>query len=60
MFLHNGSDVYARHDNMPIVGLRKVPLNSLRLMVKKKIVEFLPTKSKYCGKDHFETCFRTS
>ena len=58
MFLHNNSGIYARHDNMPVVGLRRFPLNSLGLMVKKKIVEFLPTKSKSCGKDHFETCIK--
>ena len=53
-FLHNGSDIYSLHQNLPRLGLS--PVSSFYFTIKKTILNSLPTKNYKCVKNHFLTC----
>ena len=57
MFLHNGSDIFSLHQNLPQVDLTP---GITELKIKKTIIETLPTKKYKCVRNHFETCLLNS
>ena len=57
MFLHNGSDIFSLHQNLPQVDMTP---GTIELKIKKTIIDTLPTKKYKCVRNHFETCLLNS
>ena len=48
IYLHNGSDIYALHENMPTIPFGGYMFGGFKLVIEKTIINSLPTKTYLC------------
>ena len=59
-FLHNGSDIFALHENMPMTPFGSEKFGGVELVIEKTVINSLPTKNYVCGKSYFQTCLKNT
>ena len=60
IYLHNGSDTYALHENMPMIPFGGYMFGGFKLVIEKTIINSLPTKTYVCGRTYYQTCLKTT